>query len=59
MENLFYSASEPKTINLERTGDGRLRLVISLSKLGQHTMLEYFLSAAEAADLALALQDQA
>ncbi|MCH7642199.1 MAG: hypothetical protein IIC30_02870 [Chloroflexi bacterium] len=43
MEKLFSSEHPPKTMELERTDDGRLRLVISLSKLGQDTILEYFL----------------
>ncbi len=43
MEKLFSSEHPPKTMELERTDDGRLRLVVSLSKLGQNTMLEYFL----------------
>ncbi|MCH8817804.1 MAG: hypothetical protein IIC92_08760 [Chloroflexi bacterium] len=43
MEKLFSSEHPPKTMELERTDDGRLRLVVSLSKLGQVTILEYFL----------------
>ena len=42
METIFTSAHPPKTMELERTDDGLLRLVVSLSKLGQNTMLEYF-----------------
>ncbi len=30
-------------MELERADDGRLRLVITLKKLGQETILEYFL----------------
>ena len=30
-------------MELEHTDDGRLRLVIGLKKLGQETILEYFL----------------
>ena len=43
MEKLFSSEHAPKTMELERTDDGQLRLVVSLSKLGQTTILEYFL----------------
>lgn len=42
MEKLFSSEHPPKTMELERTDDGRLRLAVSLSKLGQVTILEYF-----------------
>jgi hypothetical protein len=30
-------------MELERTEDGRLRLIVTLKKLGQETILEYFL----------------
>ena len=43
METLFQSEHPPKTMELERTDDGRLRLLITLKKLGQETILEYFL----------------
>ena len=40
---------------LERTDDGRLRLLISLRKLGQATMLDYFLDEQDVDGLAKAL----
>lgn len=58
MESLYKSAHEPKTLELERTDDGRLRLVIGLKKLGQATLLEYFLDEREARELAQVLSRQ-
>ena len=55
MESLFASTHDPKTIALERTDDGRLRLVVTLKKLGQATMLEYFLDEREASELSTVL----
>lgn len=55
METLFTSEHPPKTMELERTDDDRLRLVISLSKLGQTTILEYFLDDADVEALKKAL----
>jgi hypothetical protein len=43
METIFSSKHPPKTMEIERIDDGQLRLVVSLSKLGQNTILEYFL----------------
>jgi hypothetical protein len=43
METIFSSEHSPKTMEIERTDEGKLRLIISLSKLGQNTILEYFL----------------
>lgn len=43
METIFLSEHSPKTMEIERTDEGKLRLIISLSKLGQNTILEYFL----------------
>ena len=43
MESLFHSEHPPKSMDLERTDDGRVRLVITLKKLDQETILEYFL----------------
>ena len=45
----------PKTLVLERADDDRLRLMITLKKLGQETILEYFLDEQDRAQLALAL----
>lgn len=55
MEKLFSSEHPPKTMELERTDDGRLRLVITLSKLGQNTVLEYFLDDDDVSALKTAL----
>lgn len=48
MEILFQTVREPKTLQLERTDDGRYRLLITLKKLGAITALEYFLDPNEA-----------
>ena len=56
METLFRAFREPKTLELENTDDGRLRLLITLKKLGMVTMLEYFLDEKEAQLLSVALQ---
>jgi len=58
METLFRTSREPKTLELEKTDDGRLRLLITLKKLGMVTMLEYFLDENEAHLLRAALQKQ-
>ena len=42
-------------MDLERTDDGRLRLLITLKKLGQETILEYFLDEDDVNGLAEAL----
>jgi hypothetical protein len=55
MEPLFESEHSPKTLVLERTDDDRLRMVITLRKLGQETILEYFLDEQDRGRLALAL----
>ncbi len=55
METIFSSEHPPKTMVLERMDDDRLRLVISLSKLGQTTILEYFLDDADVEALKKAL----
>lgn len=47
MEILFQSAHEPKSLQLEKTEDGRYRLVITLKKLGAVSALEYFLDQTE------------
>ncbi len=56
METLFRTSREPKTVELENTDDGRLRLLITLKKLGMVTMLEYFLDEKEAQQLSAAVQ---
>lgn len=55
MEYLFQTSREPKTLELEKTDDGRLRLVITLKKMGAITALEYFLDDGEANLLCKAL----
>ena len=56
METLFRTSRKPKTVELENTDDGRLRLLITLKKLGMVTTLEYFLDEKEAQQLSAALQ---
>ena len=55
MENILNLSREPKTLDLERTDDGTLRLVITLKKLGQVSAMEYFLDEEDAQKLAEAL----
>ena len=55
MEELFRTSQEPKTLELEVTDDGRLRLILTLKKLGYETKLEYFLDQEEAKQLSEAL----
>ena len=57
METLFQSAHDPKTMTLEKTDDGRLRVVIVLAKLGQATMLDYFLDEDDVRELKQALEE--
>ena len=57
MDELLQLSSEPKTLHLEKTDDGRFRLVITLKKLGAVTALEYFLDKEEADSLSKALTD--
>ena len=55
MENILNLSREPKTLELEKTDDGTLRLVITLKKLGHVTAMEYFLDPEDARKLAEAL----
>ena len=55
MEQLFKLTHDPKILELAQTDDGRVRLVLTLSKLGQVTKLDFFLDADEARALAAAL----
>ena len=55
MENILNLSREPKTLDLERTDDGTLRLVITLKKLGQVSAMEYFLDGEDSRKLAEAL----
>jgi hypothetical protein len=54
-KNIYQTAREPKTLELEKTDDGRYRLVITVKKLGAFTAVEYFLDQAEAQQLSEAL----
>ena len=56
METLLSTSQEPKTLELEKTDDGRYRLVITLRKLGVVTAMEYFLDQDEAKLLSEALR---
>ena len=55
MQALLQMSRDPKTLELEKTDDGRLRLVITLRKLGTVTSVEYFLDPDEAESLSQAL----
>ena len=55
MKQLFDLTHDPKVLELEEVDDGRFRLVLTLSKLGQVTKLDFFLDGDEAAALASAL----
>ena len=55
MEQLFELAHDPKMLEVETASDDRVRLVLTLSKLGQVTKLDFFLSGDEAGALAAAL----
>ena len=55
MEQLFELTHDPKVLELEEADGGRVRLVLTLSKLGQVTKLDFFLDADEARALATAL----
>jgi hypothetical protein len=54
-KKLYQTTREPKTLELEKTEDGRYRLVITVRKLGALTAVEYFLDPAEAQQLREAL----
>ena len=55
MAHAFEISHDPKTLELEEAADGQVRLVLTLSKLGQVTKLDFFLDADEAQALAAAL----
>jgi len=52
---LFELAHDPKILELEEADGGQVRLVLTLSKLGQVTKLDFFLTGDEAGALARAL----
>ena len=55
MEQLYELTHDPKVLELEEADDGQVRLVLTLSKLGQVTKLDFFLSRLEARALSAAL----
>lgn len=55
MNTLYQTTREPKTLELQKTDEGRYRLVITLKKLGAVSALEYFLDEKEAEELAQSL----
>ena len=55
MEQLFELSHDPKLLELEEADNGRVRLVLTLSKLGQVTKLDFFLDGDEARELAAVL----
>ena len=56
MVTKYQSSRDTKTLVIERTDDGRLRLIITLRKLGVVTMLDYFISSEEAEGIVIALE---
>jgi hypothetical protein len=52
---IYETSRDPKTLEVEKTEDGRYRLVITVRKLGAVTAVEYFLDSAEAQQLSSAL----
>jgi hypothetical protein len=55
MNMLYQTTREAKTLELQKTDEGRYRLLITLKKLGAVSALEYFLDEKEAAELGEAL----
>jgi hypothetical protein len=55
VEQLFELTHNPKVLELEKAENGHVRLVLTLSKLGQVTKLDFFLTETEAGALAAAL----
>ena len=53
----YRTSRDTKTLEIEQTEDGRLRLVITLRKLGVVTMLDYFITPEEAEAIAIALKN--
>ena len=49
---LYKTVRDVKTLELEEAGDKRLRLVVTLQKLGVTTKLDFFLDEKEARELA-------
>ena len=55
MQRLIEIAHDPKVLELEKEDDGRLRLVLTLQKLGVVTKLDFFLTQPDAQALGRAL----
>ena len=55
MEQLYELAHDAKLLELERADEGRVRLVLTLNKLGQLVKLDFILDEDEAGALATAL----
>lgn len=55
MEQLYALEHDTKVLELEKTDEGGVRLVLTLSKLGQVVKLDFILDGDEAGALATAL----
>ena len=55
MEQLYELTHDAKILELERADEGRVRLVLTLNKLGQLVKLDFILDEDEASALASAL----
>lgn len=55
MEQLYELTHDAKLLELERADEGRVRLVLTLNKLGQLVKLDFILDEDEASALATAL----
>ncbi len=54
-QKVFVLAHEPKLLELEQATEDRVRLILTLSKLGQVTKLDFVLDRGEAEAFAAAL----
>jgi len=55
VEQLYELTHDAKLLELERADEGRVRLVLTLNKLGQLVKLDFILDEDEASALATAL----
>jgi hypothetical protein len=55
VEQLYELTHDAKILELERADEGRVRLVLTLNKLGQLVKLDFILDEYEASALATAL----
>ena len=55
VEQLYELTHDAKVLELEKADDGRVRLVLTLSKLGQLVKLDFMLDGGEAEAMAAAL----